>query len=174
MRHFLDGEEAPQDFDVHVWEAAVAAPQQTVLRRTCQPTVTRSGLTLNLCTPKLGLGDGSMMTVLNTVASSPAQWALQMVRVGQHKPCEHHSDPRTPYCWQASRNSCAGCASGQPAGGAVHCAVGYAARLRRRPQQLHTAHQRPRHLQVGDSRLNHLAAAHSNSPAGGHRIYLTA
>ena len=30
MRHFLDGEEAPQEFDVHVWEAAIAAPHQQV------------------------------------------------------------------------------------------------------------------------------------------------
>jgi hypothetical protein len=46
MRHFLDGEEAPQEYDVHVWEAAVAAPQQKVPRRAWQPEVTGSGLTL--------------------------------------------------------------------------------------------------------------------------------
>ena len=33
MRRFLDGEEAPQEFDVHVWEAAVAAPHQQVPAR---------------------------------------------------------------------------------------------------------------------------------------------
>ena len=33
MRHFLDGEEAPQEYDVHLWEAAVAAPKQQVRAR---------------------------------------------------------------------------------------------------------------------------------------------
>ena len=40
MRHFLDGEEAPQEYDVHVWEAAVAAPQQQVPCRLWQPATT--------------------------------------------------------------------------------------------------------------------------------------
>ncbi len=30
MRRFLDGEEAPQEYEVHLWEAAVAAPHQQV------------------------------------------------------------------------------------------------------------------------------------------------
>ncbi len=30
MRRFLDGEEAPQEYDVHLWEAAIAAPHHQV------------------------------------------------------------------------------------------------------------------------------------------------
>lgn len=33
MRHFLDGEPAPGRYDVHVWEADAAAPQQRVRAR---------------------------------------------------------------------------------------------------------------------------------------------
>ena len=43
MRHFLDGEEAPQEYDVHLWEAAVAAPQQQVPRRAARPDFKDSG-----------------------------------------------------------------------------------------------------------------------------------
>lgn len=30
MRHFLDGEPAPERFDVHIWEAGITVPQQKV------------------------------------------------------------------------------------------------------------------------------------------------
>ena len=30
MRHFLDGEPSPQQYDVHLWESAIAVPQQQV------------------------------------------------------------------------------------------------------------------------------------------------
>ena len=39
MRRFLDGEEAPQEYEVHLWEAAVAAPHQQVPSGWVQVTV---------------------------------------------------------------------------------------------------------------------------------------